>query len=211
MEDLVNRVKGIVDICWDSFSAKVGCGLITINKEASMQLQFAYLVKNTLDLSVYNEDETVELELETAIPVDGRLRECDIVIQITKGNIEVFLPIEMKCYKEFASSGGKRGASDIFMKDVYHDLELLEKYKTQEKYISGIELVMSDLERLVFPKTKRGKKWDYDISQGKTISNGINLTTPIGGYETNINLKGSYAFNWHQVNNFYFLKLESND
>lgn len=210
MEQLVNRVKDIVDFCWNSFSAKVGGGLITINKEASMQLQFAYLVKNTLDLSVYNEDESVELELETAIPVDGRLRECDIVIQIIKGKTELFLPIEMKCYKEFASSGGKRGASDIFMKDVYQDLELLEKYKTQDNYISGIELVMSDLERLVYPKTKRGKKWDYDISQGKTISKGITLTTPIGGNETFIKLKGSYAFNWEQINDFYFLKLISN-
>lgn len=38
MEALVNRVRYLIDYCWDSFSAKVGCGLIKINKEASMQL-----------------------------------------------------------------------------------------------------------------------------------------------------------------------------
>jgi len=211
MEQLVNRVKNIVDICWDSFSAKVGCGLIAINKEASMQLQFAYILKNSLDLAVYNDDESVELELETAIPVNGRLRECDIVIQMTKGETELYLPIEMKCYKEYASSGGKRGASDIFMKDVYQDLELLESYSKNTHYSNGIGLVMTDLGRLVFPKSKNGKKWDYDISEGTFLDGETIRNTPIGGKKVNITLTKSYAFNWIQINNYYFLKLESND
>ncbi|MCB0447697.1 MAG: hypothetical protein KDD03_09325 [Gelidibacter sp.] len=210
MEQLVNRVKNIVDICWDSFSAKVGCGLIAINKEASMQLQFAYILKNSLDLAVYNDDESVELELETAIPVNGRLRECDIVIQMIKGETELYLPIEMKCYKEYASSGGKRGASDIFMKDVYQDLELLENYSKNAHYSNGIGLVMTDLGRLVFPENKRGKKWDYDISEGTFLDGETIRNTPIGGKEVNITLTKSYAFNWIQINNYYFLKLESN-
>ena len=211
MEQLVNRVKNIVDVCWDSFSAKVGCGLIAINKEASMQLQFAYILKNSLDLAVYNDDESVELELETAIPVNGRLRECDIVIQMTKGETELYLPIEMKCYKEYASSGGKRGASDIFMKDVYQDLELLESYSKNTQYSNGIGLVMTDFLGLVFPRTKRGKKWDYDISEGTFLEGETTKNTPIGGYDVNITLTKSYAFNWIQINNYYFLKLESND
>jgi hypothetical protein len=211
MEDLNNRVKNIVDICWDSFSAKVGCGLIAINKEASMQLQFAYILKNSLDLAVYNDDESVELELETAIPVNGRLRECDIVIQMTKGETELYLPIEMKCYKEYASSGGKRGASDIFMKDVYQDLELLESYSKNAHYSNGIGLVMTDLGRIPFPKSKRGKKWDYDISDGTVLAGIAQKNTPIGGYDVNITLTKSYAFNWIQINNYYFLKLEAHD
>ena len=210
MKALINRIHNTIDLCWESFSAKVGCGLITINKEASMQLQFAYLLKNTLDLVVYNDDEYVELELETGIPIHGRMRECDIVIEIVKGDTKCFLPIEMKCYKEFASSGGKRGASDIFMKDVYADLQLLEQYSSINNYIEGIALIMTDLKRLVFPKNKNGKKWDYDISHGKSFTNGIALNTPIGGYDVSIKLNGSYIFNWTVVGNFYFLKLESN-
>lgn len=211
MLDFKNRVNSIVDICWDSFSAKVGCGLIVINKEASMQLQFAYILKNSLDLAVYNDDESLEIELETAIPVNGRLRECDIVIQMTKGAEELFLPIEMKCYKEFASSGGKRGASDIFMKDVYQDLELLESYTKNNHYGNGIGLVMTDLSRIPFPKSKRGKKWNYDISDGTVLSGITVKNTPIGGYGVNITLNKNYMFNWNQVNNYYFLKLEAND
>ncbi len=210
MEALINRVHKTTDLCWDSFSAKVGCGLISINKEASMQLQFAYLLKNTLDLVVYNDDESVELELETGIPLNGRMRECDIVVEIVKGDKKCFLPIEMKCYKEYASSGGKRGASDIFMKDVYEDLQLLEHYSFTENYIDGIVLVMTDLKRLVFPQKKLGKKWDFDISDGKSFTNGITLNTPIGGYDVDINLRGSYVFNWTTVGRYYFLKLSSN-
>ncbi|AXT19794.1 hypothetical protein D7030_01385 [Flavobacteriaceae bacterium AU392] len=211
MEQIVNRVRNMVGICWESFSAKVGSGLIAVNKEASMQLQFAYILKNALDLTIYNDDETVELELETAIHVNGRLRECDIVIQITKGEIELYLPIEMKCYKEYASSGGKRGASDIFMKDVYQDLELLESYSKTTKYTNGISLVMTDFRGLVFPETKRGKKWDYDISEGTFVEAETIKGTPIGGYDVNIALTKSYCFNWVQINKYYFLKLESND
>lgn len=210
MKAFIHRIHKTIDLCWSSFSAKVGCGLISINKEASMQLQFAYLLKNTLDLAVYNDDEHVELELETGILINGRLRECDIVIEIEKGDTKCFLPIEMKCYKEFASSGGKRGASDIFFKDVYKDIELLENYASTSKYLDGICLVMTDYRGIPFPNSKKGKKWDYDISNGTYITNGVNLNTPIGGYEVEINLSGSYIFNWSEVGKNYFLKLQSN-
>lgn len=211
MDQLIFRVKAIIDLCWESFSAKIGCGLIEINKEASMQLQFAYLLKNSLDLTVYNEGEEVKLELETGVPVNGRLRECDIVIRLIQDEEEVFLPIEMKCYKEYASSGGKRGASDIFFKDVYVDLELLENYAQIDNYLHGICLVMTDYATIPFPSSKTGKKWSYDISNGHSILKGANLDVPIGGKEVTIQLNGSYIFNWSTVGKFHFLKLESNE
>ena len=55
MEDLLNRVKNIIDLCWESFSAKVGGGLINVNKEASMQLNFAYILKNSIDLIIHHQ------------------------------------------------------------------------------------------------------------------------------------------------------------
>ncbi|WP_431156750.1 hypothetical protein [Winogradskyella poriferorum] len=210
MEELVNRVKNIIDICWESFSAKVGCGLISINKEASMQLQFAYLLKNSLDLAIYNNDESVELELETGIPVNGRLRECDIVMRMVKGESKLYLPIEMKCYKTKTSTGKLRGAQDIFKLGVYEDLQLLEAY-ANASYASGIQLTMTDSRNFVYPKSKEAKSWDYDISDGHKIKGGINLNTPIGGKPVNVKLNLDYSFKWAQVNNYYFLKLESND
>lgn len=210
MEQLINRVRNIVDMCWDSFSAKVGSGLITINKEASMQLQFAYLLKNSLDLAVYNEDESLELELEMGISIGDKMRICDIIIHMTKANKTILLPIELKCYKNISSSSGKlRGAQDLFKYGVYKDLELLESYVSENR-IQGMQLTMTDASNFAFPKYKKGKSWDYDISDGTVINNGIILNTPIGGKPKTIKLFKSYAFNWSRVNNYYFLKLQAN-
>lgn len=209
MDNLVKRVNNIIEICWESFSAKIGCGLIEINKEASMQLHFAYILKNTLDIAIHNEDEKATLELETTIYIDGKTRECDIVIKIEKGNEIMFLPIEMKCYREYASSGGKRGALDIFVKDVYSDIELLEAYAKKENHLNGILLVMTDLRRVVYPVTKTGKYWNYDISDGTLIQGLVEKNTPIGGFDVNIRIEGNYNFHWIEYNNFYFLKLEN--
>lgn len=40
-QSLKNRTRELITLAWDIFSRKVGNGLITINKEASMQLQYA--------------------------------------------------------------------------------------------------------------------------------------------------------------------------
>ncbi|CAA0260800.1 hypothetical protein [Tenacibaculum maritimum] len=209
MEQLINRVKDVIDVCWDSFSAKVGSGLISINKEASMQLQFAYLLKSTIDLTIYNIDESVSIELETSIPVKGKIRVCDIVLKITKGDITFNLPIELKCYRNISSSSGKlRGAQDLFKYGVYEDLELIENY-CNETTLQGIQLTMTDAINFPYPKYKKGKSWDYDISNGTNIINGIEINTPIGGKPKNIKLLKSYIFNWKEVGEFYFIKLEA--
>jgi hypothetical protein len=210
MVELISRINCVIDLCWHSFSAKIGCGLIDINKEASMQLNFAYLLKNTIDLAIHNEDEKITIELETTITINGKTKECDIVVKIEKENNIWFLPIEMKCYKEYASSGGKRGALDIFFKDVYTDIELLESYSKKENFLKGIMLVMTDFKRAIYPIKKIGKFWDYDISHGSEITGGVIKNTPIGGFAVNVEIKGTYLFKWKEYNNFYFLKLETN-
>jgi hypothetical protein len=207
MEALVTRVNDMINLCWESFSAKVGCGLIEVNKEASMQLHFAYILKNAADLVVYNKDEQVTIELETSIPVNGRLRECDIVIRIEKADRLYFLPIEMKCYKTKSSSGGLRGAQDLFRHGIYEDLQLLENY-CSESILQGIHLTMTDNRSCVFPKSKAGKSWIYDISHGSTISEILSLDTPIGGKPVSVSLNKNYIFDWKQVGNYYFLQLK---
>lgn len=208
MEELIHRVKRIIDLCWDSFSAKVGCGLIVINKEASMQLQFAYLLKNSLDLVVYHDDESVELELEMGIPVGQKMRICDIIIHIKKENNQIELPIELKCYRNISSSSGKlRGAQDLFKFGVYEDLELLESYVSNGRTL-GLQLTMTDARNFAYPRNKNGKSWDYDISHGFEIDNGKLIETPIGGKPKSIQLHKSYKFQWKEVGSFYFLKIQ---
>lgn len=211
MEQLINRVKDVVAICWDSFSAKVGSGLLSINKEASMQLQFAYILKNSIDLMVHHANESVSIELETGIQVNGRMRECDIIIHIKKDNEEVILPIEMKCYKTISSSGKPRGAQDLFRYGVYEDLELLESYVNKDKNrLLGIQLTMTDNRNFVYPKSKKGKSWSYDVSDDTIIKNGIEINISIGGKEASAKLIHNYHFKWVTIGHFYFLKLQGN-
>ncbi|MEY8860148.1 hypothetical protein [Tenacibaculum singaporense] len=210
MEQLIARVKEIVNLCWGSFSAKVGGDLLSINKEASMQLHFAYILKNSMDLVIHHSNESVSIELEKGILVNQRMRECDIIIRIKKDEEEVILPIEMKCYKTISSSGKLRGAQDLFRYGIYEDLELLESYANKnENRLLGIQLTMTDNRNFVYPKSKKGKSWNYDVSHDTVIKNGIEINIPIGGKEASVKLIHDYHFNWVTKGEFYFLKLEA--
>jgi hypothetical protein len=131
----------------------------------------------------------------------------DVLLSGLRKEQEHRVAIELKCYKTLASSGGKRGATDIFMKDVYEDLELLERYVDCGRANVGVALVMTDMERLAFPKSKEAKCWKYDISHGAKFGPTI-LVTPIGGKEVRIELKKNYLLQWIQYGQFWFLEAE---
>lgn len=201
------RMRNVVSAAWQIFHRKVGAGLIPINKEASMQLQYAYILRQLLPLIIYSNTESVELELETGVQTNTGTKEIDVLVKGIGSQGKNIIAIEMKCYRTIASSGGNRGAHDIFMKDVYQDLNLLEDYVSLGIANQGVALIMNDLERFVNPTVKRGKCWDYDISQGNVI-NGANLTTPIGGKNIKISLEKSYTFNWVKIGAVWFMELE---
>jgi hypothetical protein len=213
MQDLVSdnfkdRLRNLISVAWALFIRKVANGTLPINKEASMQLQYAYILQQLLPLICFKDNEKAVIELETGVQINYRTKEIDLLLKGKDNDGEYKIAVEMKYYKTLASSGGKRGATDIFMKDVYIDLELLENYISNHIVNEGVALVMTDNKNLVFPKNKDAKCWNYDISHNKTIRNGIHLTTPIGGKDINLTLSKSYDFQWEQHENFYFLELE---
>ena len=77
---------------------------------------------------IFNKDESINLELETTISDGRKNREVDIYIYGYEQKEKFKIAIELKCYKSLASSGRKRGATNIFMKDIYEDLCKLEGY-----------------------------------------------------------------------------------
>lgn len=206
-ESFDERMRNVVSAAWQIFARKVGAGLIPINKEASMQLQYAYILQQLLPLIIYSNTEAVELELETGVQARTGTKEIDILVKGVSPSGEHVIAIEMKCYRKIASSGGNRGAHDIFMKDVYQDLSLLEDYVSLGIAHRGIALVMNDLKLFVTPSVKRGKCWDYDISHGNAID-GASLITPIGGKKINIHLEKSYTFKWAEIGSMWFMELE---
>ncbi len=206
-DNFSERMRAAITLSWSMFSRKVGNGLIPINKEASMQLQFAYILQQLIPLITFHSSENFYIELETGVQVNGRNREIDLLFTGEYEGQKHTIAVEMKCYRTLSSSGGKRGATDIFMKDIYEDLFLLEQYVSTGISQEGVALVMNDLARLINPKTKQSKCWDYDISNGSSFGP-IQLTTPIGGKSIDISLTRKYSLNWFNFGDFWFLEVQ---
>lgn len=203
-----NRLRKAISAAWAVFARKVGGGLVPVNKEASMQLQYAYILKQLLPLTLQNVGEAADIELETGVRTSTGSNNIDILLRGTSTNDkEVRIAIELKCYRNLAASGGPRGAHDIFMKDVYEDLYILEEYITLGLASRGVALVMNDLERFVRPKVKKGKCWAYDISHNFMFPGG-RIDVRIGGKPVMINLKNQYMFQWEKFGKFWFTEIE---
>ena len=108
-----------------------------------MQLQYAYILQQILPLIIFKNNESARIELETGLTVGNRIKEVDLLLKGISDAGEHSIAVEMKCYKTYASSGRLRGATDIFMKDVYDDLRLLESYIEFGHADRGIALVMA--------------------------------------------------------------------
>lgn len=204
---LDTRLRKAVTVAWAIFARKVGGRLIPVNKEASMQLQYAYILKQLLPLTLQQVGEEADIELESSVRTSLGMNNIDILLHGNSAQGTVKIAIELKCYRTLASSGGTRGAHDIFMKDVYADLHILEEYVSLRLASRGIALVMNDLERFVNPKVKSGKCWAYDISHGYIFPGG-KINVPIGGKAVNISLKNTYTFQWEKFGNFWFAEME---
>lgn len=174
-----------------------------------MQLHYAHILNQTLPLVTVEANETSHVEMETGVMVEKKSREIDLLVIGRKGDATHRIAVEVKCYRTKAASGGNRGATDIFMKDVYDDLHILERYIEEGRADRGIGLVMNDREGFVNPKNKVSKCWDYDISQG-TVVGPIELKTQVGSTKQPIyiSLKRQYQFSWHQYGSFWFAELE---
>lgn len=195
------KLDMIIRISWELLQRKIQHGLVKINKEASLQLQFANILQELISISRYSDSERVKVVLEDTIKLqNGKTQEIDVLLETVIKKRPYKIAIEMKCYKEFASSGGKRGAVDIFCKDVYEDIESLEKYKQDCPDIKkAYFLAMTDYENIVCPQNKKAKYWNYDISDGFNLVGPKKFNTPIGGKNVLIHIDGQYKFEWTNV------------
>lgn len=175
-----------------------------------MQLQYAYVLKQLLPLILQHPGEAAEVELETGVLVDGDRKNIDILVRGHSPQGDATVAIELKCYRDKTASGGKRGAADIFMCDVYKDFEVLERYVRAGLADHGLALVMVDLKLFVQPGRKDGKCWNYDFSDGHSFAGGV-IETPSGGKEVRIELQQHYDFEWERHGAFWFLEVEGRD
>ena len=205
MDTFRARIENFIYDSWKVFAHKAGNEVISVNNDASMQVNYAYLLKKHIDLIIYDKKEKIDIELEHAQMVNKQYKTIDILLKTSNAKETLYIPINLKCYRQSTRSGGKSGASDIFKKEVYAGLELLEQYATLPHFAQGYELIMTNVKSLVYaPENQSTKQGDYSISKGHEIKDGIHLPSLIGGKDIDITLNKSYRFEWHQHGNFWF-------
>jgi len=117
------RLRSAASWAWEATARMVGSGRITVGREASLQLHYAATLQHLLPLVSHRPGEQAVMHLEHPLRVDGRPHEVDVLIHGTAiDEQDTRIAVELKCYRSQAASGKKRGATDIFMKDVYEDL-----------------------------------------------------------------------------------------
>jgi len=60
-DDFSIRLRKVISLAWSVFMRKAGNDLLPINKEASVQLQYAYILQQILPLIRYKDDENAEI------------------------------------------------------------------------------------------------------------------------------------------------------
>jgi len=206
--DYCDRLRAAVSWTWHVLAQKIAQGQAHVNREASLQLHYAACLQQVLPLLSFSAGETATIELESAVRIGKQPFSIDVLVTGSlAGKPRCRIAIEMKCYRVLAASGGKRGATDIFMKDVYEDLAVLERYCAAGKADVGVALVMNEHRGFVYPTAKTAKCWAYDISHGSRVGPTA-LTVPIGGRPVDITLEKSYQFNWEALGDFFFMEVE---
>ena len=88
------RIRQSLTLAWQIFQAKVGNGLIQVDNEASMQLNYAYILQSLLPLLSFEQDENTQLELEKNVKFDDveeESKELEMRLERLKGDSK---PIE---------------------------------------------------------------------------------------------------------------------
>ena len=196
------RVSWAIKFSWDILQHKVGNQEIRVNKEASLQLYYASILKDTLQLLKFSPDEQFYVELEVSVTLIGKPLIIDILVTYNDKVASEKHAIELKCYRTQSSSGKNRGANDIFMHAVYMDLHFTEQYVTEKVSDFATCLILTDYQNFVSPKRKTSKNWTYDISHGCVV-NSKRFTTPIGGKSVDFSLTKSYHFKWTRQGKFW--------
>jgi hypothetical protein len=204
-QNISERVSWAIEFGWRLTIEKIVNGEIKVSKEASLQLHYASILKNLMELIKFSPKERYEVDLETTVYIGLKPYIIDILITYSDGSeVNEKHSIELKCYKTKAASGKARGANDIFMYSVYIDLFYSELYTNNNHADHTTCLILTDYPNFVNPKKKDTKNWIYDISHGNSITGG-HFTTSIGGKPVNFNLIRKYTFNWLQNGMYWSL------
>ncbi|CEO25106.1 hypothetical protein [Paraclostridium sordellii] len=209
MED---RLKEIVNLSYNILVNKVIKGSIEVDNEASLQLQFAYILKSVGELFEYSKDDRFEIELEKPIKTKTQLVKSksnnaiiDIYMKLCNDNDECICAIELKRFKKC----NNREPNNRY--DAFSDISNLETYKKDNIIHFGYFVLGTDHTHYVTKDKYSDDTADFDLRDGNVYSANTLLKYKTNKpYGEDIQLENSYEFKWdkYDTEEYYFLKLE---
>lgn len=115
-EEPVARLCFVLNFAWEIYIGQIISGKIRLQKESSMQLHYASIIKYIGELLCIAPGEIFEIELESSY----KGKEIDIIC----GFNEIKAAIELKCFRKCSNR-----AVDTDMYDALKDIERLLTYK----------------------------------------------------------------------------------
>ncbi|MBD1399449.1 hypothetical protein [Pelovirga terrestris] len=208
------RIKQIVEVAYDRLCGKITGQRIEVSNEASLQLQFAAILKTLGELYEETPDERFNIELEKNVRLSGRTfaksrtEKAKIDIWFSLENVKSgekhSCAIELKYFKK----ENHREPNNRY--DVFKDLNNLERYG--DFVDVGFLLVATDHPHYIKHQNFSKDTKDFDFREGRSYRTGTELVYRTQNpYGPPITLKGNYDFAWRAVEtglSFMFIPVE---
>ena len=197
IESIDNRMRWILSTAWDVCIHRIVNGRITINKESSLQLHYAYVLAQVGELACIDKDESFKIELEGHH--DGK----NIDIWCSLGRCDA--AIELKCFRKASNR-----AKDTDMYDVLKDIARLESYS----HVAIRKFICLTDDEFYTKLSHRGHAGSVSIGNGKRYDKKIPITpTWVGKWKDDkrdigIVLKSDIEFVWNNLGPWSYLFME---
>jgi hypothetical protein len=196
------RIKQIVDTAYGRLCGKITGQRIDVSNEASLQLQFASILKTLGELYEETPDERFNIELEKNVTlssgtfVKSKTEKAKIDIWLSLENVKSgekhSCAIELKYFKK----ANHREPNNRY--DVFKDIHNLERYGGFVDV--GFLLVATDHPHYINHKGFSSDTKDFDFRDGQSYRAGTELVYRTQNpYGPPVTLKGSYDFAWQAV------------
>lgn len=206
-----DRLIRVFDLAYECLRRKINGGRIRVENEASLQLQFAAILKSVGELLEVERDEFFSIELEKPIALalgsfgksGSSKAKIDILFSYTNASTKTVrsCAVEMKFFKK----QNHREPNNRY--DVFADLHNLERYGHIAEMCFMV--VGTDHDHYVTQAKYSDATGQFDFREGREYLSGTMASYGTAvPYGVPITLHGSYAFKWDQAaGGLHFLRV----
>lgn len=207
----IKRLVKIFDLSYERLRQKVNGGKIRVENEASLQLQFAAILKSVGELYEERLDEVFCIELEKAVKLEhgafGKSQTKKAKVDIFFSHIDVKSGESVGCAVELKFFQKKNHRETNNRYDVFADIHNLENYGFFAKVCFMV--VVTDHDHYVAQSEYSSDTADFDFRNGHSYVAGTTATYRTAKpYGDPITLNAGYKFQWQETDGkLHFMKL----